>query len=233
MPVCLDRDCDINDAASCLSSCSAGFTGFPKCQDYCPPQCAACGGSYLNSSLPSTECIVCTDPGAVPPACNTCLPYVCVGFSGACDTPCERTTIGVECSSSAAIGAGESTTLSLTEYEFCDDCTAMLGFFTSALQLSAKLQQDLSEAEKAAASMEEMCMWIAVVPVIGEVTGFFCEAGVVGIEGEAVVQFLASAALEWLLERTSCVSMQLCPPPCTASRDAKLKAMEVKAPFKV
>jgi hypothetical protein len=187
----------------------------------------------MNSSLPSTDCIVCADPGAVPPACNTCLPYVCIGFSGACDTPCERASVGVECTSSAAITTGESTTFTLAQYDFCDDCTTMIGFLSSALQLSAKLQEDLTAAEEEAAALEEMCIAVAVVPVVGEIAGLFCEAGVAGIEGEAVVQFLASAALEWLLERSNCVAMQLCPPPCTVSRDAKLKAMELKASLKV
>ena len=33
--------------------------------------------------------MVCADPGAAPPDCTTCLPTVCPGANGTCDTPCD------------------------------------------------------------------------------------------------------------------------------------------------
>lgn len=211
-------DCLPHDRATCATMCRAGFTGFPACQQLCPPQCAACGGSWspahaLGSApaLNASQCLACSDPGARPPACDVCLPFVCRGAGGACNTPCADATGTATLSAPAAVRS---------DYPNCDRCKDAVSRVIDYTQLLQKAMVAEEAAEQVALAMELDC--VLLPPPLDVACAFLVSAAEAGTGVAWVVSWVGAQLLEGLAAIDFCLVSRQCQYPCSPSRPAAL-----------
>lgn len=205
--LCVDKcgpncyDCASSSPNTCITACAVGWTNFPACDQRCPPSCISCGGSWVNSTLPSTQCVFCSDLGAAPPGCDSCLPFVCKGANGTCDTPCN---------SAAAL------------FPDCDSCQDALGNAeAAALALAAAaftLPVDATDAAVAAAGVAFADLFChGAMPPYDTICSVAVVAADAATEGVHVAgsmfSGLAKMLAEGALNKEACSHMHLCPSP--------------------
>ena len=226
LPNC--KDCQPTDRATCLTQCAGGLTGFPNCTTPCPPQCAICGGSWVGSKVESSQCVLCADAGAAAPACTECLPGICRGGSGACDTPCqtadltaalgapraEALELGVGAVNSSSLTAARARSRSLSGYENCDSCVDNSDTILDAGEISMKVWATVEEAELAALQAESFCIFL---PPPFDLLCSFGVAATAG--GEAVATWIGTYVYNKAGARTACVAAGYCAPPCSCCPD--------------